>query len=150
MSGQLSFIRHTKNFYMAKTLTQKVVFKNTTVATLYNTYVDAKEHSKATGMPVTIQPKEGSKFRSDDGYITGKNFQLVKNKLIVQSWRASDWNDSDLDSTFILSFEQKGKDGIVNMVHANIPDNQFAGIKDGWNTYYWKPWKKYFSSKKKN
>ena len=135
---------------MAKTLTQKIVFKGIPAATLYKTYIDAKEHSKATGMPVTIQAKEGSKFKSDDGYITGKNFQLVKNKLIVQSWRASDWDKSDIDSTFILSFEQKGNDGIVHMVHANVPDQHFAGLKDGWNIYYWKPWKKYFASKKKN
>lgn len=135
---------------MAKTLIQKVVFKGISVATLYNTYIDAKEHSNTIGISVTIREKEGSKFKSDDGYITGKTFQLVKDKLIVQSWRASDWDKSDIDSTFILSFEQKGKDGILHMVHANLPDKHFAGIKDGWNTYYWKPWKKYFSSKKKN
>jgi activator of HSP90 ATPase len=70
--------------------------------------------------------------------------------LIVQSWRASDWDKSAIDSTFILSFEQKEKDGILHLVHANIPDKHFAGIKDGWYTYYWQPWKKYFSSKKKN
>jgi activator of HSP90 ATPase len=133
---------------MAKTLTQKVVFRDISAADLYNTYVDAKEHTKAIGLPVSIQEKEGTRFKTDDGYITGKTLQLIKDKLIVQSWRGSDWNKSDIDSTFILSFEQNGKDGIVNMVHANVPDNQYAGIKDGWNTYYWKPWKKYFASKK--
>jgi activator of HSP90 ATPase len=133
---------------MAKTLIQKVVFKGISAADLYNTYVDAKEHTKAIGLPVSIQKKEGTKFKTDDGYITGKTLQLVKDKLIVQSWRGSDWDKTDLDSTFILSFEQNGKDGIVNMVHANIPDNQYAGIKDGWNVFYWKPWKKYFASKK--
>jgi activator of HSP90 ATPase len=133
---------------MAKTVTQKIVFKGIPASTVYNTYTDAKEHSKSIGVPVSIQKKEGTRFRTDDGYITGKNLQLVKNKLIVQSWRGSDWSKSDLDSTFILSFEQKGNDGIVHMVQANIPDNQYAGIKDGWNEYYWKPWKKYFASKK--
>ena len=134
---------------MAKTLTQKIVFKGIPVSALYNTYINAKEHTKAIGIPVSIQAKEGAKFRTHDGYITGKNFQLVKDKLIVQSWRASEWSKSDPDSTFILSFEQKGKDGVVNMVHANVPDKHYAGIKDGWNTYYWKPWKKYFASKNK-
>lgn len=134
---------------MAKTLIQKVVFKGIAAATLYDTYVDAIEHSKAIGIPVTIQEKEGSKFKTHDEYITGKILQLIKNKLVVQSWRGSDWDDPDIDSTFILSFEQKGKDGILNMVHANIPDRHYPGIKDGWNTYYWQPWKEYFSSEKK-
>jgi activator of HSP90 ATPase len=150
LSGKLYFIRHHKNFFMPKTLTQKVVFKGVSASTLYNTYMDAKEHTKSIGVSVSIQKKEGTKFTAHDGYITGKTFQLVKDKLIVQSWRASEWDESDTDSTFILSFEQKEKDGIVNMVHANIPDKQYAGIKDGWNQYYWQPWKKYFSSRKKN
>ena len=134
---------------MAKTLTQTVRFKGIPASTLFNTYVDAREHAKSIGVAISIQKKEGTRFRTHDGYITGRNLQLVKNKLIVQSWRGSDWAKSDLDSTFILSFEQEGPDGIVHMVHANVPDNQYAGIKDGWNVYYWKPWKKYFSSRTK-
>jgi activator of HSP90 ATPase len=65
----------------------------------------------------------------------------------VQSWRAEDWNKSDLDSTFILLFEKQGNDGIVNMVHANVPDKHFEGVKKGWDDFYWKPWKKYFAEK---
>jgi len=30
---------------MAKTIIQKIVFKNIPIATLYNTYMNAKEHS---------------------------------------------------------------------------------------------------------
>ncbi|MEI9911854.1 MAG: SRPBCC domain-containing protein [Bacteroidota bacterium] len=131
---------------MAKIVIQKVVFKGISAATLYNTYIDKKQHSKAIGIAVTIHEKEGSQFKTHDEYITGKTLQLIKNKLIVQSWRASDWDDADIDSTFILSFEQKEKDGILNMVHTNVPDGHYAAIKDGWNTYYWQPWKEYFSS----
>ena len=134
---------------MAKTIIQKVLFKNISAATLYNTYVNAKEHSAAIGSSAKIQNKEGTKFSAWDSYITGKNLQLVKNKLIVQSWRESDWSKSDIDSTFILSFGQKGKDGIINMVHVNVPDKRAGGIKKGWNTYYWDLWKKYFAEKNK-
>jgi activator of HSP90 ATPase len=110
--------------------------------------MNAKEHSTAIGVAAKIQDREGAKFSAHGNYITGKNLQLVKNKLIVQSWRGSDWKKSDLDSTFILSFTQNGNDGIVNMVHANIPDKEYEGIKKGWSDYYWKPWKKYFAGKK--
>jgi len=47
-----------------------------------------------------------------------------------------------------MLFEQKGKDAIIHMTHANIPDKQVAGIKSGWNDYYWKPWKELLASKK--
>jgi activator of HSP90 ATPase len=134
---------------MAKTIVQRIVFKGIPVSALYNTYIDAKEHSASISAPVKIQKKEGTKFTAHGNYITGKNLQLLKDKLIVQSWRGTDWSKSDIDSTFILLFEEKGNDGVINMVHANIPDKHAAGIKKGWDDYYWNPWKKYFSEKKK-
>ena len=135
---------------MAKTIIQKIVFKNIPIATLYNTYMNAKEHSASVGVIAKIQNKEGAKFSAHDSYVvTGKNLQLIKDKLIVQSWRASDWTKSDVDSTFILLFEQMGNDSIINMIHANVPDKLLAGIKKGWDDYYWKHWKKYFAERTK-
>ena len=132
---------------MTKTLTQKVVFKNTTAKQLYELYMDSKKHSKAIGAPVKIANKVGGSFSAHGNYITGKNLQLVPGKMITQSWRGSDWSKTDLDSTFILQFEDKGKDTVVHMVHANVPADQASGVKSGWNEFYWKPWKKYLGTK---
>ncbi len=133
---------------MAKTILQKVVFKNTTAETLYNLYMEAKQHSAVIGGPVKIQNKEGIAFTAYDDYISGKNLQLIPGKLIVQSWWASDWDAQETISTFILLFEQKGKDAIVHMTHANVPDQHYKGIKDGWDDYYWKPWKEFLKKLK--
>lgn len=130
---------------MPKTIVQKVVFKNTTAKVLYDLYMDAKKHSLVTGAPAKISAKVGSKYSAHGGYINGKNLQLVKDKLIVQSWKAQDWDKEDIDSTFIILLEPKGKDVILHMTHANVPDKHSAGVKSGWNDYYWKPWKKYLS-----
>ena len=131
---------------MPKTITQKVVFKNAKASVLYSMYLDSRHHTKLTGNnPARISAKEGAKFSAHGGYCWGKNLQLVKDKLIVQSWRAADWSKSDMDSTFILSFEQNKNDAVLNMIHANVPDNQAAPLKDGWNEFYWRPWKKYLS-----
>jgi len=132
---------------MAKTIIQKVVFKNTTPQQLYELYMDAKKHTAVTGWPTKISNKEGAKFDSGGSYITGKNLLLVKNKLIAQSWRGADWSKDDLDSIFLLTFEQKGKDAILNMVHANVPDKHATSIKKGWDTYYWNRWKLYLAGK---
>ena len=105
-----------------KTLTQKVVFKNTTPEQLYDLYMDAKLHSLVTGDTAKITKKEGAAFTAYGNYIKGKNLQLVPGKLIVQSWRGSDFKKSDMDSTFILQFEKKGNDAVLHMVHANVPD----------------------------
>ena len=132
---------------MAKTLTQTVLFKNTTPETLYDIYMNAKKHASAIGSAVSIKAKEGTTFSAHGGYIKGKNFQLTKGKHIVQSWRSADFKSGEPDSTFILKFEKKGNDALLHMVHANIPEAQFKGIKNGWNDYYWKPWKKYLTMK---
>ncbi|MBK5285208.1 MAG: hypothetical protein JJE25_07370, partial [Bacteroidia bacterium] len=58
---------------MAKTIVQKVVFKNTTPKILYDLYMDSKKHSLVTGGPAVISAKEGTKYSAHGGYIKGKN-----------------------------------------------------------------------------
>jgi len=130
---------------MAKTIVQKVVFKNTTPKDLYDLYMNAKKHSKATGAPAQITNKEGESFSAHGGYITGQNLKLVKDNLIVQSWRGADWDKKDPDSTFIIHLEPKGNNVNLHAVHANVPDKQAEGIEKGWNTHYWEPWKLYLA-----
>ena len=131
-----------------KTLTQKVVFKNTTPEQLYELYMDAKLHSLVTGDTAKITKKEGAEFTAYGDYIKGKTLQLIPGKLIVQSWRGKDFKKSDLDTTFILQLEKKGNDAVLNMVHANLPDAEFEGIKSGWTDFYWIPWKAYLAGQK--
>lgn len=132
---------------MSKTIVQKIVFKNAIAKDLYDLYTNSKKHSEATGAPARISAKEGSKFSVHNGYITGKNLQLVKDRLIVQSWRARDWNKKESNSTFIITLEQKGKDAVLNAIHANVPDKQAKGLDKGWHEFYWEPWKKYLAGK---
>ena len=87
---------------MPKTIVQKIVFKNTTPKALYDLYMNAKKHSKATMAPAIISNKIGEKYSAHGGYITGENIYLIKDKLIVQSWRTKEWAANDIDSTFTL------------------------------------------------
>ena len=132
---------------MPKTIVHRVVFKRTAARDLYNLYMNPKKHAYISGEPAKIVAKEGTKFSVFGGYITGKNLHLVKDKLIVQSWRGSDWKKSDLDSTFIIRLEQKGKDAILLATHANVPDNHFVGTNKGWYTHYWNAWKRHLAGK---
>ena len=132
---------------MAKTIYQKILFKNTTPRALYDLYMDSKKHSVATGAPAKIDAKEGGKYSAHGGYIAGKNLQLIKNKLIVQTWRAQGWNKNDPDSIFIILLEPKGKDVMLHATHANLPDDGVASVSKGWHNHYWKPWKKYLAGK---
>ena len=132
---------------MAKTISQKIVFKKTTPKALYELYMNAKKHAMISGAPATVSSKVGGKYSVHGGYITGENLHLVKDKLIVQTWRAQGWDENDVDSTFIISLEPKGKDVILQAIHANVPDKHEAGIAKGWIDHYWNPWKQHLAGK---
>ena len=130
---------------MAKTIIQEIAFQNTTCHALYDLYMNADMHSLIAGSSINIDDKEGSTFSAHGGYITGKNLQLVKDKLIVQSWRTQGWDPATVDSTFIIYLEQKENDVALTMTHANIPDEHVDSIEKGWFGHYWNPWKQHLA-----
>ena len=130
---------------MSKTIVQDVVFKNTSANALYELYMDGEKHSIATGAPADISPTEGTNYSAHSGYITGKNLQLITNRLIVQSWRAMSWSADDVDSTFIIYLESQGADTLLHAIHANLPDSAAESIDSGWHKMYWEPWRLYLA-----
>jgi activator of HSP90 ATPase len=134
---------------MAKNIVQKVLFKNTKPKALYDLYMNEKKHSEVTGAPAKIKPKSGSPFSAHGDYITGENIQLVKDSLIVQTWRGSDWDGSDPDSVFIIHLEPRGKHVQMHAIHAGVPDPHADHLARGWHEHYWEPWKKWLSKKSK-
>ena len=110
---------------MAKTIQQNVTFK-AKAAKLYSLYADSKLHSAATGQKATVGAA-GGKFSAFGGMISGKILQTVKNKSIVQTWRAKGWKKTDPDSILILNFEDTKAGGRVRMVHANVADHPESG-----------------------
>jgi activator of HSP90 ATPase len=111
--------------------------------------MDSKKHSAFTGDKAVIGKKVGDRFTIFNKYGSGKNLLLIKNTLIVQSWRSGDFKKEDIDSVFTLHFIQRGRDVVAEMTHANIPVHAYAGIKSGWNQYYWEPWRKYLKMRSK-
>lgn len=132
---------------MTKTIVQKIAFKNTKPSVLYNLYMNAKQHEMIAGGTCKISAKEGAKYSVHGGYITGKNLQLIKDKLTVQTWRGADWSKNAMDSTFIINLEQNGNDVILHAIHANVPDKHADSINKGWHDHYWKPWKQHLAGK---
>jgi activator of HSP90 ATPase len=116
---------------------------------LFDMYLDPAEHTAFTGAPVTIDSKPGAAFRAFDDMITGTILQVVPKRLIVQSWRATHWADEEIDSTLILSFWPDEDGGRIELVHVNVADGDFAGVSQGWQEYYWEPWREYLEAQQK-
>jgi len=86
-----------------------------------------------TGDLVEIDPQEGGEFSMWDGAITGKFITLEPFKRIVQQWYFGDQDDASI-VTIKLHEHKKGTSFEVQ--HANIPDEAYADIVDGWDNTY--------------
>jgi activator of HSP90 ATPase len=108
-------------------------------------YLDPRQHAAFTGAPVKIAARVGARFEAFGGALTGRILQLIPGRLIVQSWRSSEFGKRDLDSTLVLSFWPERSGGRIELTHVNVADSDFAGVSEGWTKYYWTPWRAYLS-----
>ncbi len=113
---------------------------------LYEMYLDAPSHAALTGHPVTIEPRPGTAFRAFDGMLTGTMLHVDPKRLIVQTWRSANWPADAIDSVLTLSFWQEADGARIELVHVNVPDDDFAGVSQGWEKYYWTPWRSHLGA----
>ena len=55
-----------------------------------------------TGGEASMSDQVGAEVSAWDGYITGRNLELVPGERIVQSWRTSDFSDEHEDSVITV------------------------------------------------
>src|SRR6266481_4115885 len=114
-----------------------------TPSELFEMYLNPQIHEAITGAPVKIAAKVGAEFKAFDGALKGTILQIKPKKLIVQSWRSTQWSRTAIDSTLVLTFWPEGENGRIELVQVNIADSDFAGVSQGWEMYYWAPWREY-------
>ncbi len=113
---------------------------------LFDMYLDPASHAAITGAPVEIAARAGAPFRAFDGVLTGAILHVEPKRLIVQRWRSANWSADAVDSVLVLSFWPEDAGGRIELVHVGVPDDDFAGVSDGWEKYYWAPWRTYLST----
>jgi uncharacterized protein YndB with AHSA1/START domain len=130
---------------MRSVISQSLVLPASAQA-LFGMYMDPVLHAAITAAPVTISAKPGSPFHAFEGALTGTMLQVVAPHLIVQSWRSTHFNQDDPDSTLVLSFTPEGGNGRIDLIHLDVPAQDYQGVNDGWETFYWTPWRRYLAS----
>jgi len=113
---------------------------------LYASYLDAAKHAEITGAPVVISAEAGSAFSAFNGSIGGKTMAAIPSRLVVQSWRSINFNASDPDSTLILTFTPEGDGGRIDLVQLDVPEVDYEGVSEGWEKFYWGPWRRSLSN----
>jgi len=59
-----------------------------------------------------------------DEYITGKNISLTPYSEIIQSWRTSEFADSDPDSKLTILLKNTDSGCELTLIHEMIPEGQ--------------------------
>ncbi|TLX71988.1 ATPase [Labilibacter sediminis] len=94
-----------------------------------------------SGYKAKMSQEPGSEFSLWDGDIVGKNLEFEENKKVVQQWYFGEQEETSIVT--IKIFEQKNHCQ-VELVHTNIPEEDFEDICEGWDTYYLGAIKEFF------
>jgi activator of HSP90 ATPase len=113
---------------------------------LFDIYLDPQAHAAFTGHDVEISSRPGTPFRAFDGMLSGTMLHVEPKRLIVQTWRSGNWPTDAIDSILTLTFWKADEGGRIELVHVNVPDEDFAGVSHGWEKYYWTPWRAMLST----
>lgn len=115
---------------------------------VYNALMNSKLHSAFTGAKAVIGKKKGDNYYAYDGYITGKNLELVPGEKIVQTWVAMEdkWPEGH-ESKITFNLKAKGKSTVINFLHEDVPAPIAKNFVSGWKDFYWEPLKNYFQGK---
>ena len=132
-----------------KTIKQEVIF-NVSPHEVYEALMDSKKHSEFTGDKAEISREVNGEFTAFNGWIKGKNLELVKDKKIVQEWAGTDeentWPEGHFSKvTFLLTQVKEGT--LLEFTHENIPDGWHDELVKGWEEHYWSKMKEFFKKK---
>ncbi len=126
---------------MSKIIQQTVIF-NVSPHDVYEALMDSATHAAFSGSAASISREVGGEFSAYDGYITGKNLELVPDRKIVQSWRAVDWPEGHF-SQVTFQFTPVPEGTQLDFTHTGIPEGEEAAFEEGWIDNYWEPLKEY-------
>lgn len=131
---------------MPKTIQQTVVLP-APPDQLFDMYLDPRQHAAITGGEVMISRESGSEFRVFNGVLSGRILTVVPKRMVVQTWRSGNWRADDLDSILVLTFYDDVAGGRIELVHVNVVDHDYDGVNEGWEKFYWTPWRRYLEGR---
>jgi activator of HSP90 ATPase len=112
-----------------KTIKQTVAIK-AGAHDVYEALMDSKKHAGFTGGEAVVSRKVGGKFTAYDGYAEGVNLELVPDKKIVQSWRASDWPEGHY-SRATFAFQATAGGTKLTFTQTDVPEEFAADVSRG-------------------
>src|ERR1044072_1807765 len=115
---------------------------------IYDAWLDSRRHRAMTGGKAKQSAKVGAPVTAWNGYISGKNLELVPGRRIVQAWRTTKFTDADRDSKATVPLKPVNGGPRLTLSHSAVPDGHTSYEKGGWQSHYFEPMKKFFVKQK--
>jgi uncharacterized protein YndB with AHSA1/START domain len=115
---------------------------------IYEAWLDSLAHTEMTGSEAVMSEEVGAEVTAWDGYISGRNLELVPGERIVQSWRTTAFDDEHEDSIVTVTLEEVEDGTLLTLVHSQVPDGQTRHQEGGWEKHYFEPMIAYFTERK--
>ncbi len=129
---------------MKESIELKEIF-NVLPSVLYQAWLSSETHGRMTGGDAVCSDKTGAPFSAWDGYIQGRNIELTENQRIVQSWRTTEFSETDEDSRLEITLTPIPEGTELHLKHTHIPEGQ-TQYKQGWIDHYFYPMQQYFTA----
>ncbi len=95
-----------------------------------------------SGEPAEMSTEPGSEFSLWEESIVGKNLEFETGKKIVQQWYFGDQPEASI-VTIKLHSHKNGTS--VELLHTNIPDEDYENMVEGWNHNYFGMLEEFYS-----
>ena len=86
-----------------------------------------------TGEPAVMSTEPGSEFSLWEDSIVGRNIAFEESKLIKQEWY---FGDQKPPSIVTIKLHPHKQGCSVELLHTNIPDEEYDNFVSGWNESY--------------
>ncbi|MBD3636634.1 MAG: SRPBCC domain-containing protein [Crocinitomicaceae bacterium] len=114
-------------------------------ARIYEDWLSSDGHTKMTGGYAQISKEPQTRFTAWDGYISGSNLQLEKNKRIFQTWRTAEFPEDAEHSKLEVWLEELEENMTkVVITQSNLPDGDGEKYSEGWKQHYFEPMTEYY------
>jgi uncharacterized protein YndB with AHSA1/START domain len=123
-------------------INQEIIIKST-AKDVFEALTNSEKFTELSGVQADIDAKEGGKFTCFGGMISGQTIEIEPSQLLVQAWRAGNW-DKGIYS--IIKIELESIDHANTKLlfeHSGFPEGQKTHLESGWHERYWEPLKKY-------
>ena len=117
---------------------------------IYRAWLDSIAHSEMTGGEAIMSDEVGADVSAWDGYITGRNLELVPGERIVQSWRTAEFDEEHADSIVTILLRETEDGTLLTLEHSNVPDEHKSYEESGWQSNYFEPMVVYFADVKED